>query len=173
MEIASGFMPGYKADCEEGNMQRRTARMNRIVWGLATAVVVFLVLASCATTPTTFTRGEADWSVIELRDEIDYDTAWEEIVDVIARRFDVEMVEKGSGYLRTSWIYTWWKSGVHTENYRVRAILKFTPEKDALAIKTDAHYMDRLSGGWVTGADSLLLDTLKTDIMGTVGRTTR
>ena len=51
-------------------------------------------------------------------------------------------------------------------------MVKFTSEKDTLAIKTDAHYRDRF-GGWVTGADSLLLETLKTDIMGTVGRTTR
>ena len=81
------------------------------------------------------------------------------------------MVEKGAGYLRTSWIYTWWKDGEHTEQYRVRAMVKFTPEKDAVALKTDAHYLD--GDRWVIGGDSLLLDTLKTDIMGTVGRTTR
>ena len=135
--------------------------------------LVLMVLTNCATSPTSFTRGEQDWSIIELREGIEYETAWEEIVDLLARRFDIEMVEKDSGYLRTSWNYTWWQSGVRTENYRVRAMAKFTPEKDALAIKAEAHYyLDRASS-WLTGADSLLLDTLKTDIMGTVGRTTR
>lgn len=132
-----------------------------------------LVLASCASTPTSFTRGSAEWSVIELRDGIEYEKAWEEIVDVVARRFDIEMVEKESGYLRSGWVYTWWKDGVRTENYRVRAMVKFTPEKEAVAIRTDAQYMDRLSRGWITGMDTLLLETLKSDIMGTVGRTTR
>ena len=145
---------------------------HRRTWTLAGLLPV-LVLASCASSPTSFTRGEQDWSIIELREGMEYEAAWEQVVDLIARRFDIEMVEKESGYLRTSWNYTWWQSGVHTENYRVRAMAKFTPEKDAVAVKAEAHYLDRITRGWVTGADSLLLDTLKTDIMGTVGRTTR
>ena len=145
----------------------------RIV-GIKTILVVLLMVVlatACATTPTTFIIGESDWSVIELRDEIEYDMAWQQVVDVVARRFDIEIVEKESGYLRSSWIYTWWQSGKHTEEYRVRALIKFTPEKDAVAIKTDAHYLER--SGWITGADTLLLNTLKSDIMGVVGRTTR
>lgn len=138
---------------------------------LVSLLMAGLVTACATTTPTTFTVGESDWSVIELRDGIEYDTAWQQIVDVLARRFDIEIVEKESGYLRSSWIYTWWQSGRHTEEYRVRALIKFTPEKDAVAIKTDAHYLER--AGWITGADTLLLDTLKSDIMGVVGRTTR
>lgn len=131
-----------------------------------------MLLASCASTPSSFSSGESVWSVISLRDDIDYETAWEESVDLLARRFDIEMVEKESGYLRTGWIYTWWESGTHTENYRVRAIIKFSTDKAAVSVKTDAHYLDRW-GNWITGADSLLLETLKTDLMGTVGRTTR
>ena len=139
----------------------------------AGTVLLVALLSGCVTPPTSFSRGESDWSVVELHDELGYDEAWEEVVDVVARRFDIEMVEKGTGYLRTSWIYTWWKSGVHTENYRVRAMVKFTPEKDAVAIKAEAHYLNERAGGWITGVDSLLLDTFKTDIMGTVGRTTK
>ena len=139
----------------------------------AAAIVGAMALMSCASTPTSFTRGETEWSVVELHGDIEYDQAWEEVADVLARRFDIEMVEKETGYIRTSWIYTWWKDGVRTENYRVRAMIKFTPGKEAVALKTDAQYLDQARGGWLTGADSLLLDTLKTDIMGTVGRTTR
>ena len=139
----------------------------------AGTVLLVAIFSGCVTPPNSFSRGETDWSVVELHDELGYDEAWEEVVDVVARRFDIEMVEKETGYLRTSWIYTWWKNGIHTENYRVRAMVKFTPEKDAVAIKAEAHYLDEGAGGWITGADSLLLDTFKTDIMGTVGRTTK
>ncbi|MCY4441315.1 MAG: hypothetical protein OXE53_14060 [Deltaproteobacteria bacterium] len=148
-------------------------KQRRVVAGKTIWVVLLMVMlvTACATTPKTFTVGESDWSVIELRDGIEYEKAWQQTVDVLARRFDIEIVEKESGYLRSSWIYTWWQSGKHTDGYRVRALIKFTPEKDAVAIKTDAHYRER--SGWITGADTLLLDTLKSDIMGVVGRTTR
>lgn len=145
----------------------------RVSRRIVLALLGVVLLANCASSPTSFTKGEQDWSIIELREGIEYEDAWEQIVDLLARRFDIEMVEKESGYLRTSWNFTWWQVGERTENYRVRAIAKFTPDKSALAIKAEAHYLDRLRGGWVTGADSLLMNTLKTDIMGTVGRTTR
>ena len=145
--------------------------MIRITRLLLPAAAMAVAMASCVSTPTSFTRGVTEWSVIELHGDIDYDQAWEEVADALARRFDLEMVEKDTGYIRTSWIYTWWKDGKHTENYRVRAMVKFTPGKESVALKTDAQYLEQ--DGWTTGADTLLLDTLKTDIMGTVGRTTR
>jgi len=73
--------------------------------------------------------------------------------------------------VRTSWIYTWWKAGKLTEDYRVRAIVKFSPDRDDVDIKAEANYLER--GQWVIGTDTRLLKTVKTDIMGVVGRTTR
>ena len=147
-----------------------------LFWLLGAAAA--LIISSCATTPTSFVPSSSsmdagEWSVIELHDDLEYSKAWQEVVDVVARKFDLEMVEKETGYARTSWIYTWWKSGTHTENYRVRAMVKFDPDKNAVSLKTDAHYRDSETGNWITGMDTLLLETLKTDIMGTVGRTTR
>jgi hypothetical protein len=57
------------------------------------------------------------------------------------------------------------------ENYRVRVTAKFAPDHTKVEIKSEAE-----SGGpgsWTAGYDSRLLETIKTDIMGKIGRTTR
>jgi hypothetical protein len=58
-----------------------------------------------------------------------------------------------------------------TPNYRVRVIIKFSPDKQNVDLKTEAQY--KSSGQWLMGYDTRLLSTIKSDIMGTVGRTTR
>jgi hypothetical protein len=32
-----------------------------------------------------------------------YETAWQKIVDTISEKYDLEIVEKDSGYIRTAW----------------------------------------------------------------------
>jgi hypothetical protein len=100
-----------------------------------------------------------------------YEAAWQEVTDVLAKKFELEMISKDGGYLRTSWIYTWWKVGERTENYRVRAIVKFSPDGRKVDIKTEANYLRGKQ--WLVGSDTRLLETVKTDIMGVIGRTTR
>ena len=133
--------------------------------------IVALVVTGCMA-PKSFVRiMEPTWSSVELRPGMTYDDAWKEVLDVLAKKFEIEMISKDGGYLRTSWIYTWWKAGQMTQNYRVRAIIKFAPNRDKVDIKTEAQYLQR--GQWVVGTDTRLLQTVKTDIMGVVGRTTR
>jgi hypothetical protein len=139
------------------------------------SIVLIGLLALAATgcmSPKSFVRiMEPTWSSIEVRPGIMYEDAWREILDVLARRFEIEMISKDGGYLRTSWIYTWWKAGLLTEDYRVRTIVKFAPKRDKVDIKTEAQYFKGRQ--WIVGTDTRLLKTVKTDIMGVVGRTTR
>ena len=136
-------------------------------------VVLLLSLAACgARRPTSFVQVmEPGWTAVELRQDVTEDAAWQEVVDVLAKRFELEMISRDGGYVRTAWVHTWWKQGELTENYRVRAIVKFAANKQTVDIKTEANYL--ADGSWITGTDTRLLQTLKTDIMGVLGRTTR
>ena len=138
-------------------------------------IAPLLLLSSfvgCAMDPTSFVRASApSWSSVELRAEVASEDAWKEVVDVLARNFELEMISKDGGYIRTSWIHTWWKEGTHTKNYKVRAIIKFPPSGNKVDIKTEAAFL--YNGVWISGMDTRLLQTVKTDIMGVVGRTTR
>jgi len=131
-----------------------------------------LFFVGCSHTPRSFVRVmEPTWATIELREDLGFEEAWKRAVDVLAKNFELEMISKDGGYIRTSWIYSWWKQGEITENYRVRAIVKFSPDQKQLDIKTEANYLKK--GVWIVGTDTRLLQTIKTDIMGVVGRTTR
>mgnify|MGYP006896978185 CR=1 FL=1 len=126
------------------------------------------LLASCA--PKSFVETlEPTWATIEVRDDLSYEEAWNSVVDTLVKKFDMEKLSKEDGYIRTNWRYTW--TGDMTENYRVRATVKFSPDHEKVELKSEAEY--RGSGGWTRGYDNRLLSTLKSDIMGQVGRTTR
>jgi hypothetical protein len=134
------------------------------------AVAVFLFLGALGCRPVSFVEtSDPGWSSIELREGLSYDDAWVKCQDIVMRKFEVALSSKESGYARTNWLFTW--TGAPTPEYRVRMTLKFTPDRKSLDIKSEAEYCDW--NGWVTGTDSRLTDTLKTDIMGVIGRVTR
>ena len=132
------------------------------------------LFVACA--PKTFVRTmDPGWNSIELREELSYDEAWKSVVDTIARKFDIEILSKEDGYLRTGWLYSW--TGQLKDSYKVRAVIKFTPDKRKLDVKSEARHFNPgflgLGEGWEIGTDELLTTTLRTDLMGKVGRTTR
>jgi hypothetical protein len=154
------------------------SRNASIIFGICWAVLGFAVLA-CAGPPESFERykvptvqvAEPGWTSIEVRDDLGFEQAWEEAVDLLAKRFDLEMISKDGGYARTTWAYDWLTPGEQSHDYRVRTVLKFSPDHKRLDLKSEAQYLN--DGDWATGTDSRLLRTLKTDLMGVVGRTTR
>ena len=148
--------------------------MKSMYWRSAMVLVVAVVVAGCA--PTTFIRTmEASWNTVEVRKDLTGDQAWDAVVDLTARRFDIEVLSKQDGYLRSGWLYSW--TGKINEFYKVRTIIKFSPSKDKVEVKSEAHYYSPgimgIGQGWQMGTDERLTSTMRSDIMGKVGRTTR
>lgn len=132
--------------------------------------VLGLLAAVGGCAPKTFVKTlEPTWASVELRNESAYEKAWTSVVDTLVKRFDIEVLSKEDGYIRTNWLYTW--TGELKENYRVRVTAKFSPDRSKVEVKSEAEYGG--PGAWVAGYDTRLLETIKGDIMGTVGRTTR
>jgi hypothetical protein len=144
---------------------------------LAVVAVGALTVLGCAKPPESFVRvsdpgtmgRDSGWTSVELRNGLSFNDAWEETVDLLAKKFELEMISKDGGYVRTSWNYNWWKPGEQTPNYRVRTILKFAPDHKRVDLKTEAQYLYKKA--WLNGTDTRLSKTLRTDLMGVVGRT--
>ena len=148
-------------------------RARRTVWVLGLGLVA-ATLSSCA--PRTFVKTMSPgWNTVEIREGLSYDDAWNAVVDLIAKEFDIEVISRDDGYLRTAWLYTW--TGKLDEGYKVRAVVKFAADGRQVEIKSEAqHYLSGVMGvgqGWVMGMDERLITTLRTDIMGRVGRVAR
>ena len=141
---------------------------------LLTLVAGVVLLGACA--PATFVQTmEPNWNTITVRRGVSGDEAWNAVVDLAARRFDIEVISKEDGYLRTGWSHSW--TGKLSDYYKVRAIIKFSPNKDKVEIKTEAQYYSQgfagIGQGWQMGTDERLTSTMRTDLMGKVGRVTR
>jgi hypothetical protein len=146
--------------------------MKRITKSLIACVTIVTLFTSCgAVKPRSFVKAVdgGAWSSIMLREDLTYDQAFNEVIDVIARRFEMDMISKDGGYGRTNWSYTWNDRGTYMETYRTRVIFKFSNDRKKVDIKTEAEF----GGGnsWVRGFDTRLLSTIKQDISGAVGRT--
>lgn len=134
---------------------------------------MLVALASCGSSarlgkPKSFQQTPAGWSTILLRDGLTYDQAFGEVLDVCAKRFELDMISKDGAYARTKWNYTWNKKGEYTEKYRTRVIFKFSADRSKVDIKAEAEYGG--DGQWIQGFDTELLSTMKQDISGAVGR---
>jgi hypothetical protein len=120
--------------------------------------------------PKSFLHGQpSQWQVMELRADVDFQHAWDAVFDILINDFDLAMADKENGYIRTDWLYSY--GGKYNFQYRVRVTIRIAPDKRILRLKTEAQLKD--GENWIVGVDSRLLTTLKTDLMGTVGRTTR
>ncbi|VGO20643.1 hypothetical protein [Pontiella sulfatireligans] len=135
------------------------------------AAICIGALSGCVSkSPRSFSSSQSpSWVLLELREDLQYDDAWGRVVDLVVTQFELDVAMKEEGYLRTEWLYTW--SGNYLSNYRVRMTIKFSPDHKNLKFRTEAQYLE--DENWVVGTDSRLMSTLKTDLMGTIGRTTR
>ena len=137
---------------------------------LLIGVTVVFVMSCAATMPKSFVEAsEPGWTSIDLREDVDTDQAWTEVIDILAKRFELEVISKDGKYIRTTWLYTWWKKGEVTDKYRVRAVVKFSPSGKTVDIKTEAQFLK--GNQWIVGYDTRMLSTIKTDIGGILGRT--
>ena len=128
-------------------------------------------LLSCGAPKSFIKTGDGSWTSVPIRSDIEKERAWDEAVDILARKFEMEMLNKESKYARTGWVYNWNKKGIYTQKYRVRATIKLSPSGDNLDIKSEAQYGGQ--SGWKSGFDDRLLQTLKSDISGVIGRVSR
>lgn len=144
----------------------------RRTMSILTCSVMALVIVGCA--PSTFVKTTAGWKTIEFNENIqgDFDAAWQKCVDTIARDYDLEMLDKNSGYLRTAWIYG--ISGGVYNRYRGRITVKFAELEapNQVDVKTEAQWLsNEPSGIWLPGWDKTFQRDVYTALSGRLGRT--
>jgi len=145
-------------------------KSGKVIRIMLASVSLGLLIAGCASVPRTFVQTlEPTWASVKVRPEVKYDTAWASLVDVLVKRFDVEVMSKEDGYVRTGWLYSW--TGKVSENYRVRVTAKFSPDRTKVELKSEAEYGG--AGNWVIGYDTRLLETLKEDVVVRMGRASK
>jgi hypothetical protein len=139
---------------------------------IVSVTVALAVCCSCA--PSSFVRGSPGWKVIEVREGLNNDCnkAWQTTVDTVARNWDIEMMDKESGYLRTAWTYGI-SGGVYNQ-YRGRLTVKFPGGQQCnnLEVRTEAQWLaDYYTGNWISGFDTTFNRDVYGALSGRLGRT--
>lgn len=152
--------------------------MNKIAYRLIAPFFVFLAaltLTGCAASrPKTFvtTANESGiWKAIEVREGAQRGVLWSTVVDALSSKFDLEVLDKESGYVRTGWNNTIASSGKNSQRYRARIITKFNSDFTVLQVKSEANWLD--DGVWVNGYDTRVLEDVYGDLQGRIGRVRR
>lgn len=139
---------------------------------LTCLVAVLLMGVGCA--PKSFVRSAPGWKAIELHDGLKgkYDEAWQKTVDTVAREWDIELLDKDSGYLRTAWLHG--ISGGNYQRYRGRLTIKFPEIKDptTVEVRTQAQWLVNINRlVWINGFDTSHQRDVYTALGGRLGRT--
>jgi hypothetical protein len=91
-------------------------------------VVCLVILIGCARPPKTFMKTYDEpgiWKVVDVRQGLEKDVLWRMLVDTLSQQYDLEVLEKDSGYLRTSWKHTLVsRFGNVSDRYRSRIVVK-------------------------------------------------
>lgn len=130
---------------------------------------MLLGMSSCGTSSSSFVKGDGGWTSVQIADRISYALAFEDVSSVLSKNFELEVITKDAGYIRTGWNTTWTKSGGDKphKDYRVRVVVKMSEQRKRIDINAEAQ--KRKGSFWVNGYDSQLLQTVKEDIAGVVG----
>ena len=114
-----------------------------------------------------------NWRTIEFRDGLTKDNVWPYIVDALAMKYDLEICQADSGYVRSSWKFTNFtraQGGIY--RYRSRVTVKVnTTSWTQLKVKNDSQWLSRK--GWLLGYDTEIVEDVYGALQGAVGRAVR
>lgn len=134
---------------------------------IAVLVALFCNIG-CSQIPTSFVKTyEPAFKEIPVRESLAYDAAWDRVVDIMARHYNIEVLAKEDGYIRTGWNH--YSTGKLLQRYRVRITVKFHETHDQVTLKTEAQYSTQT--GWTMGYDKTVLDEVHQDLQAQLGRT--
>jgi hypothetical protein len=141
---------------------------------LSLAIGLFLFVFTTGCAPSTFVKASPGWKTLEIRDNLTYDQCWMTTVDLLTRDWDVEMLDKSSGYIRTAWHQG--ISGGPQARYRGRITVKFPDPKacTTVEIKTEAEWFGTEypwgNPYWIPGYDSSMQRDVYTAMGGRLTR---
>ena len=114
--------------------------------------------------PATFIESNPNWINVKVSQKQTRDSIWINLTDLLAKRYDLEIINRDIGYIRTAWKceVDFSVSGKVVNEYRKRVIVKINSDSSNVELKAEAQWWN--TKFWVNGYDSTDLNTVKTDI---------
>jgi len=113
-----------------------------------------------------YVKKPAEWQKIQISDNLNYDKAWNMVLESITNDFEMDMISKDGGYARSSWTTAKAKNGKKDKKHLVRITIKFNHDRTQLQVKTEAQKVKNAK--W-EGEDIEFTKKIREDLRGIVG----
>ncbi len=115
----------------------------------------------------TWKKGQAEWAKIQLNESLSYDQAFGMVLETVSNRYEMEMISKDGGYIRSAWNFLVDRRGKKIKDQRCRITVKFNHDKTQIQVKTEAQKLKK--NEWIDGTDTAVDAQIKEDLRGMVG----
>ena len=132
---------------------------------VATALVCsVLMLTGCGSSApdSFFPMTKQLWESVPVDKKITYDDAWQRVIYIVTKKFELEMISKEDGYVRSAYSPSYFSEEIGNHNYHVRIVAKFTPDRSRLEFKIEAQVYD--GKYWENGSDTRIAANMKRDL---------
>lgn len=141
--------------------------MHRIT--LPILLLAALLVSGCGSgAPDSFMRMTRQyWEVVDVKPSIKYNDAWERVIYIITKKFELEMISKEDGYVRSAYGPSYFTEDMQRDKYQVRIVAKFSPDKKKFEFKIEARIWDGKI--FVNGSDVRVAANMRRDFLNSLG----
>ncbi|MEW5797835.1 MAG: hypothetical protein AB1728_02405 [Bacteroidota bacterium] len=129
----------------------------------------FVTLSGCGSgAPDSFMRMTKQyWEVVDIKPSIKYNDAWERVIYIITKKFELEMISKEDGYVRSAFGPSYFTEDMQNDKYQVRIVAKFTPDHKKLEFKIESRIWDGKI--FLNGSDVRVAANMRKDFLNSLG----
>lgn len=107
------------------------------------------------------------WEIMTIKPSVKYDDAWQRVIYIITKKFELDMISKEDGYVRSSYGPSYFSEDIQNERYQIRIVAKFTPDRKKLEFKIESRMWDGKI--WHNGSDVRVAANMRRDFMNSLG----
>ena len=138
--------------------------MKKIVLALCLCLACVGSMEACKKS---WKKGTAEWKKIQIQETLDYNHAFNTALELVSNDYEMDLINKDGGYIRTEWSYMKNKKGKRIKDMRMRITIKFNHDRTQLQVRTEAQKLKR--NDWIEGEDSALSKQIRDDLQGALG----
>jgi hypothetical protein len=140
---------------------------NRIFQTMVFSVI--LLFAGCGLgAPESFMQMNRQyWESMDVKPAIKFDDAWQRVIYIITKKFELDMISKEDGYVRSSYGQSYFSEDIQNERYQIRIVAKFTPDRKKFEFKIESRMWDGKI--WHNGSDVRVAANMRKDFLNSLG----
>jgi hypothetical protein len=131
-------------------------------------IVPLFIFNGCGTgAPESFMRMTKQyWEVVDVKPSVKYDDAWQRVVYIVTKKFELEMISKEDGYVRSAYGPSYFSEDMTNDKYQVRIVAKFTPDRKKVEYKIESRIWDGKI--WQNGSDVRVAANMRKDFVNSL-----